>query len=285
MPEYRRKTFRDARKRLARRGTKSIRKLPKPKGMIIYRNPNATPVSKIIGEIGARAPFSIENVEWISRKEFIAVGGYGTIFEGRIKFRGKATSERCVIKKFLQRAPQNCMEVVQRLNASRAAHQKIAYLESNGGAFLVQEGFLYSSRVGVISKLERRHGFGMFERMNLKDNPNDVEIFKQCIEQAAHLANAGLKIEKAETPHGEKFIDVFNILKLKSGRRKVIVQDTDLLYPENDRRKAWEVSVRNILEIVGSNFDFNRPIATQIIANSAIANQIIREVGIEKGFI
>ena len=94
-----RRNFSDARRRISRRGGQGLKTVPQAKtGKLIYKNPEAKPVSKWIATSGRRKPFTLENAAWIRKRGQIAEGGFGKVFAGRIKFRGKESSENCVIK-------------------------------------------------------------------------------------------------------------------------------------------------------------------------------------------
>lgn len=258
------------------------------KGNIIYRNPNAVPVPKEIAAQGERKPFTLENVEWISKlglvftskkSNVLAEGGFGTIFWGRIKFKGKTSSERVILKQHhtfvsdqhLQRMPT----VIARLERSGVPHPKMAYLETWNAeeekeCYIVMEPF-----VRVAEKKDRRTkqrvvyskfspGADFVRKLKLS-HKRDADAFRQCVEHTVSLAKAGLWTKMTQDIIGRARADAFNGFILRDGRIKVFVQDLDSIFLGKNVEQNWVVSAMVLYKAVIEKEKSNDKRALKII--------------------
>lgn len=260
MPEQARKTLGDRKRKLRKKHgwrRRVVFKTAGIKGEVIYRNPDAVPVPKIIGEQGSRIPFSIENVEWISIAEpsrIIGRGGYGIVFKGLVKFKGKPSAQAVAIKKIhpsISAWNQNpdYPEVISRLMKSKASFPKMAFLKSNNQQYIIQEPFV-RQRGSKFFTLAAANTYRL-ARLDL-NTPENQELFKRFAGQAAHLAKAGLFIESAQNTLNQPMIDVFAAFRLKNREVKILVQDIDNLQIEKNPLNAWKNSCEAFKLVLGS---------------------------------
>ncbi len=127
----------------------------KPKGPVIYENKGAVPVGRVIQSRGKRVQFELKNVQWITCGPYIAHGGFGRIYVGKIKFKGKSSPQKAVLKiydqfiveenKPLAYIFRDMHEVINRIKKSGAPHVKMSYLEQpDGSKIIVMEPFIKS---------------------------------------------------------------------------------------------------------------------------------------------
>ncbi|MEK6972868.1 MAG: hypothetical protein AABW72_02405 [archaeon] len=262
----------------------------KRKGEIIYKNPNAVPVPREIVERGQRKPFTLENVEWIrvwdnvfldpfGRKQ--AKGGYGAIFWGKIKFKGKASSERIVVKQFHKFVSgtysQQMPEIIARLKRSGVPHPKMAYFEISKGheeieRYIVMEPFIKVGESEDLSGQRKKVVYTKFlpsdefiHDMDLRDEKEQA-VFRETAEQLVLLTKAKLELGGTYDYRRWGRVDAFNGITLQDRSVKVFVQDLDILYPsqENDA-KIWENSAHNLRVAVCAKYSLNHRFATDIL--------------------
>lgn len=269
------------RARKEKKGLKRTPRFPQPNIVedaiyrkVIYRNPKAITVRRSRGK---KTPFTMKNVEWISIVSKIGAGGYGTVYWGKAKFKGKTAPVKVAIKhigipKFLS---PDYPEIISRLRNSKANHPRTEYLEISGiGRYLIQEAFLGIKGKKLKSKFgENRLNLVRHTILNLSQKP-DAKLFEQMATQAALLAKSGLYIHRAESCLLGPTIDVFSAMQLKfsstvPGDLKLYVQDIDMLTPENNPNKAWKYSARNLVETISES----RP------ENFRLGNAILAKVG------
>lgn len=256
----------------------------KIKGEIIYQNPNAVPVPSEIAEKGQRKPFTLENVDWISKVDRVFIsqqlflptgGGHGSIYWGKVKFKGKPSSERVVIKEYSGYAPfrsQHVQEIIGALERSKAYHPKMAYFEANGIQYMVMEPFVKtiehtekeeSPRKIVFSKFYPADNF--IHNMNLSDNRDQI-TFRKTAEQLALLTKAGLMLERGIDIVGQARADIFNGITLRDGSVKVFVQDIDTLHLSQEHEtKRWDTSAYVLMDAVSAKNHHNYETAKRIL--------------------
>jgi hypothetical protein len=260
-----------------------------PKGKIIYSNPNAVPVPDTLSNRQTKHSFSLRNVEWISQREQIGQGGYGVVFVGRIKFKGKK-AQRCAVKQFLWWDPKDLnsqhqsigqmKKIISAVEASKVAHTKMDAFENNGRAYIVMEPFVHSSKNSlnersIESKFTRNAD--VIAKMNLKDAP-DVALFEDAVRMVSLLAKQKLVLKREETQSIDPKIGLFNTMRLASGRRKLFVQDIDMLGSAKSPKQAWRESTTHLLEAL----------STRIVGAPApkeVAHRIISRIGKEAGLV
>lgn len=262
------------------------------KGTIIYRNSEAVPVPREIAERGKRKPFTLENVEWIStigrvvispQSALPAGGGYGFIHWGKIKFKGKPSSERVVIKEYSGYAPfrtQQMHEVIEALERSKANHPKMAYFEANGIQYIAMEPFVKvgEERSGIVySKFSPADNF--IHNMNLFKKSDQI-VFRETAEQLVLLTKAGLMLEGGQDAMLRMRADIFNGITLRDGSVKVFVQDLDTLYfhemylSREHKTKVWRQSSRALMLAVSAKIPYNYEVGKNIL------NEVARKHGL-----
>ncbi len=256
------------------------------KGRMIYRNPDAESVGRVVRAQGQRANFTLANVEWISMHgHVIGVGGFGRVFLGKAKFKGRPNPLTVAIKRYgepgyLANSPETfrprLKEVVKRLTASKATHPRMAYLEVEGVPHLVEEAFTELSKDGFflpVTKFNRGRQGGTHARTYVEDldlsQARDESVFEQMATQAAELGKARIGLGISTMTSGRKTIDIFSSLEVGArGRKrpKIFVQDVDALRLATTDRDAWECSKAALLEIVMKNRPVNQWRAAEILA-------------------
>lgn len=257
-------------------------------GDVFYRNPDAQPVEPIIRDNGERKPFSIENAEWISKREKIGEGGYGIAYWGKIKVKGKTKSERCVVKEY--KGPGRNIHlktIINRVGESGVTAPKMSYLESGGRQYVIMEAFIqdgFSKLTAEQPRLATKftnldektrlsdRGFDLARELDLSLD-GDAQVFRTICQMTGKLAKAGIYIRPQYDGMGPR-IDAFSSFLLKGGAEKVIVQDLDTLKPRRDTRKNWSDSITALTESV----TYRNP------GNRTPARHIIMEVARQMGF-
>ncbi len=227
----------------------------KPQGLVIYQNPNAVPVESVIGRKATRRPFKLENVEWISMRteKKIGQGGFGTVYWGKIKFKGVSSSQRVVLKDYALSARFVSEEVLKRLEKSGVSHPKMVLLPKSLAGFsnfIVMEPFIRKKDGKIVSKF-RPEEADLIANLDFRKR-SDRKLFKQALNYTAMLARAGLSIKPTINTGLKQVVDIFTTLKLRGGQRKLFVQGLDTLIVNETPSFAWKTSTFSLLLTVSN---------------------------------
>ena len=225
---------------------------------------------------------TLADVKWIALKEKLAKGGIGIIYTGNVLFTGKRTADRCVIKMIkaehiplgkLQFVKKWYEEIVSRLNSSNANRPRMAVVEHEGKLYIVKEAFVQSENGKLVSKFSK-DSLAFFRRLNLEQNENNKEFFREALIQAGHLAMTNLGIVPTTNINGIKFIDVFNAIRKKDGKQRLYVADIDCLSESKNPRQAWKTSVQSLVSVVSEENPKNKAIGERIAKEVAAKMKI-----------
>jgi hypothetical protein len=274
------------------------------KGIRIYQNQTAVPLET------NQTAFTQDNIEWVSLGEDTPLfkGGTSRIYRGKMKVKGKHSSQTIVIKQpedffikgtsdyewmlrqtssanrkvlpLIAYTPERVSEVINRLNQSKVPHPKMGFLERNGRLFILMEPFIGKSGNRSTSKFLPNED--PLKKLDLH-RPADVQAFKIALKMTAQLAHAGLYIHPMFNINKKPRSDVFNLIQRASGIPKLIVQDIDSLVVQNNPRKNWQISTNHLKEIVAGDIPFRLRINPIGQNRWKIATQAIKEVGKEAG--
>ena len=240
-----------------------------PKGKVIYRNENAVAVNPKIGRRGKRAPFILENVEWIGIREEIGHGDHGFVTWGKIKFKGLPSPKRVVIKRYGSSRKFVSPEILQRLEKSGVAFPKMAFLTGTVNA-IVMEPFIRNKEGKIVSKFLPNQD--ILSNLDL-NTLGGQKLFRQSLDYAAKLARVGLGIEYPSLD-GDPRADIFNVITLGNGERKLFVQDLDTFVMDENVEHAWRTSTNTIAMAAGTNAE-----------NSRLARKMVTEFTKKLGFL
>jgi len=223
----------------------------------------------MIRKPGDRKIFTLDNVERIAvnyNKE-VSRGNISNIYWGKVKFKGKQRPLRVLLKYYrdneIGRGVERRMPgIVARLNKSSASHPKMEVVDLGPGfgCVVVMEPFFR----GAKSKFRGGWNLGGDLAADLDvRNREQRELFKQIVQQTAHLSKAGLSLGQGFDYIGLLRADAFNFIELKDGSKKVIVSDVDTLHANDNVSECWSQSLQSLLKINTDLVNPNRKVSSK----------------------